>query len=229
MLFFFRSVVSRTHSSPSHHGFHPYPMSPVRNVDLGYHDIEYLHPLPAPSTVSRELEWRRSTPPPLPPPPSAHSELCHDVSLPWPPPRHVYSTSPVALPLLAPPKPRRSRSPGERSSSSSSRSRSRDRPASHVVWDTSSSPRSSTGQSRSSSRRGTATGYPRVYHPETGGGPDTSKPPARHRRVQDVCEETVVYAGRPSAGLDSEPVVRTRASSRKTQEENAPIAKRLRR
>jgi hypothetical protein len=222
--------VHRSHSSPSHHGFHPYSLSPARTVDMVYHDIEYLHPLPAPMAVSRELDWRRSTPPPpLPPPPQAHPELCPDVSLGWPPPRHVYSTSPVSSPLLAPPKPRRSRSPGEKSSSSSSRSRSRDRPASHVVWDASSSSRSGAGPSRSSSRRSAVSGYPRVYHPDSGGGPDAVKPSARDRRVHDMREETAVYSGRPSTAVDSEPIVQTRASSRRSREENAPIAKRLRR
>jgi len=179
--------------------------------------------------MSRDLDWRRTTPPPLPAPPS-YSDLCQsEVPVGWLP-RHVYSTSPVSSPLLAPPKPRRSRSPEERSSSSSSRSRSRDRPSSHVVWE-SLSPRSGTGQSGPSSRRSAVSGYPRVYHPDAVAGSSLSKAPVRHRRVHSVREETAVYTGRVEAGLESEidPTVKTRSSSRKRREENAPIAKRLRR
>ena len=188
-----------------------------------YHEIDFIHHLPAPISMSRDLEWRRNTPPPLPPPPTQS-----DLALTWPPPRHVYSSSPASsAPLLAPPKPRRSRSPGEKSSSSSSRSRSRDRGVSHGLWE-SSSPRTTSGPPRpSSQRRSAGSGYPRVYHPDIG---DSSKVPARHRRLHDVLDETVgVYAGRVQTDTETGLVVKTRASSRKKQEDSAPIAKRLRR
>lgn len=225
------SVMHMSHSSPTRRVFSQYSISPpTRVVDTVYHDLEYIHHLPAPISMSRDLDWRRGTPPPLPPPPT-HLDLCpSEVSSGggWPP-RHVFSTSPVSSPLLAPPKPRRSRSPGERSSSSSSRSRSRER---HVIWDVSSR-RSSSGRS-SSHRPAAVSGYPRVYHPDAGGGPHSSCKPAppRLRRMHDLCdEEAVVYhsTDRDAAGMDAEAIVQTRASSRRSQEENAPIAKRLRR
>jgi len=114
----------------------------------------------------------------------------------------VYSGGISESPLPAPPKPRRSRSPGERSTSSSSQSRDFDVPV--QSWETMNR---SSGDRSPSQHWSSSPGYPHVFHPGTG-----SKAPAQHRQT-----------AADSAHL------RTRASYRRSEEENAPIAKRLRR
>lgn len=174
-----------------------------------------LHHLPAPSSIPRDSDWR------LPPPPVVPvSEFHPDIVL-WPAPSlpvrlpAPFAGSSVSTPLMAPPKACRSRSPD------ADHSRSRDRPV-HAVWDVSSNfPEKIIGGSiRSSHSSPSVAGYSQFHLQETGDNPSAARDPLRHRRVSDV-DSTVGV-------LDSEPVMQTRASSRRTEIENAPIAKRLR-
>jgi len=129
------------------------------------------------------------------------------------------ATSETLLP--APPKPRRSRSPGERSTSSSSLSRDFEGEVPVQSWDpvvhsdlmiaTRSPPR----------RLSPSAGYPHVFHPGTTGakGPADFAAKTLSRQIQ-----------RRMAADDADTAyLRTRASYRRSEEENAPIAKRLRR
>jgi len=131
----------------------------------------------------------------------------------------VYSGSVSESPLPAPPKPRRSRSPGERSTSSSSQSRDFDVDVPMQSWET--VERSALRESADRSpplHMSASPGYPHVFHPGTG-----SKGPA------DFAAKTLLRQHRTAAADMDSAHLRTRASYRRSEEENAPIAKRLRR
>jgi hypothetical protein len=181
-------------------------------------------------TSAAESEWDRRTPP-------SQSDGRSPTS---------WLSRPAAHQLPAPPKPRRSRSPGERSSSSSSRSPSRDYPdpdpkRETVVESAEVVPRLSSVRSTHHS----SPGYPHVYHPDvssSGRGP-VSLPSKRLPRHERMCSDahgntSPAYSGRHRRSPvdlqqaddgDRVKLVRTRASQRRSEEENAPIAKRLRR
>jgi len=132
----------------------------------------------------------------------------------------IYSGSTSESPLPAPPKPRRSRSPGERSTSSSSVSRDFDADVPVQSWETMGRSNVMESGDRSPPRHMSASpGYPHVFHPGTGSkGPTdfaAKALPRQHRRMA-------------ASDMDSAHL-RTRASYRRSEEENAPIAKRLRR
>ena len=117
--------------------------------------------------------------------------------------------------VAAPPKPRRSRSPGERSTSSSSQDFDADIPV--QSWETMGRSDFMENVDRSPSRHmSVSPGYPHVFHPGSGskGPTDFAAKTRPHRTV--------------AADVDSAHL-RTRASYRRSEEENAPIAKRLRR
>jgi len=131
----------------------------------------------------------------------------------------VYSGSASESPLPAPPKPRRSRSPGERSTSSSSQSRDFDADVPMQSWEMMGrSDLMESGERSPPWRASASPGYPHVFHP--GGG---SKGPADFAAKMLPRQHRTAAADMDSAHL------RTRASYRRSEEENAPIAKRLRR
>ena len=133
----------------------------------------------------------------------------------------MYSVGISESPLLAPPKPRRSRSPGERSTSSSSQSRDFDAEVPVPSWETMGRSYSRDSGDRSPPRHlSSSPGYPHVFHPDAGGrGPDDFAAKTLPRRHQQTAADVDVVTAH----------LRTRASYRRSEEESAPIAKRLRR
>jgi len=132
-----------------------------------------------------------------------------------------YSAMTSESPLPAPPKPCRSRSPGERSTSSSSQSRDFDGDVPLQSWEMiGRSSELMESEGRSPPRHSSASsGYPHVFHPDA-----SSKGPS------DFATKTLPRPHRRSATDDVDAAhLRTRASYRRSEEENAPIAKRLRR
>lgn len=132
----------------------------------------------------------------------------------------VYSGVVTESPLPAPPKPCRSRSPGERSTSSSSQSRDFDADVPVQSWETMGRSYLMESGDRSPARHlSSSPGYPHVFHPGAGGkGPAdfaAKTLPGRHMRT----EVDEMHTSN----------LRTRASYRRSEEESAPIAKRLRR
>jgi len=156
--------------------------------------------------------------------------------LPAPPVPSHYSTAGTGVVieslLPAPPKPRRSRSPGERSTSSSE-SREFDTDVQPLVqsWDAPGAGRpadlidSTGGDHQSPSRRMSATssGYPHVFYPGASG-----KGPADFAMAAKTLQSRQHRRLAVADSVDSAHL-RTRASYRQSEEENAPIAKRLRR